>query len=187
MWDGICELFATAWEGLCGRNVKFVWLLLLCKLLRNPFIQSITSPYHIIFMHKALNYYIPLSGAQGSLLLPTMHLWSWFWNVHKLKSCIVHQHHHTNYIYIIYLDELYYHFLTTQILIPSRDTTYWCAGFQLPEDIQSTAKHMIRVRKGALCTWLVIANSSHRPKMLCTNYLSYNWPKVDCNSVLLYW
>ena len=56
-------------------------------------------------------------------------------------------------------------FLLTQILIPSRDTTYWCAGFQLPADIQSATKHMIRVRKGALYTWLVIANSSPRPKM----------------------
>ena len=46
-------------------------------------------------------------------------------------------------------------FLLTQILIPSRDTTYWCAGFQLPADIQSATKHMIRVRKGQHRGWLL--------------------------------
>ena len=32
-----------------------------------------------------------------------------------------------------------------QITIPSADTTYWCAGFRLPEEIRSSVRHVIKV------------------------------------------
>ena len=51
--------------------------------------------------------------------------------------------------------------LFPQIVIPDADTTYWCAGFQLPLEIQSSTKHMIRVRISGIQTvasaWLAIA------------------------------
>ena len=32
-----------------------------------------------------------------------------------------------------------------QIVIPSGDTTYWCAAFELPQDIQNQERYIIRV------------------------------------------
>ena len=50
--------------------------------------------------------------------------------------------------------------LYPQILIPDADTTYWCAGFKLPDDIQSNTKHMIRVRNVLLSVAVVAAQQS---------------------------
>lgn len=33
-----------------------------------------------------------------------------------------------------------------QVTIPSSDTTYWCAAFQIPQEVQNQERYIIRVR-----------------------------------------
>ena len=35
--------------------------------------------------------------------------------------------------------------LYTQVTIPSADTTYWCQSFELPEEVRSTTRYVLRV------------------------------------------
>ena len=38
-------------------------------------------------------------------------------------------------------------FLYMQITIPSADTTYWCQSFELPEEVRSATRYVLRVYK----------------------------------------
>ena len=48
----------------------------------------------------------------------------------------------------------------SQTVIPAANTTYWCAVFELPPEIQSSTKHMIRVRfigHGGYCKYIAMS------------------------------
>ena len=38
--------------------------------------------------------------------------------------------------------------------IPNSDTTYWCAGFELPETIQDKERYIIRVILVVICLFV---------------------------------
>ena len=53
--------------------------------------------------------------------------------------------------------QLYGMYFLVQAQIPNADTTYWCAAYELPQEVQQQERYIIRVS-----TWKYVVNVVYR-------------------------